>query len=114
MRFDPSVRRTFPWSRSFFSALFVCIALLVAAAARADTKLFRLDNGMELIVVEDHRAPSVVHMIWYDVGSIDEPAGKTGVAHMFEHMMFKGTPTVGPGEFSRRVAELGGRDNASQ
>ncbi|WP_051240718.1 M16 family metallopeptidase [Tepidiphilus margaritifer] len=112
MRFDPSVRRTFPWSRSFFSALFVCIALLVAAAAHAETKLFRLDNGMELIVVEDHRAPSVVHMIWYDVGAIDEPAGKTGVAHMFEHMMFKGTPTVGPGEFSRRVAELGGRDNA--
>jgi len=112
MRFDPSLRRTFPWSRSFLAALLVLTALLVATAARAEAKLFRLDNGMELIVVEDHRAPSVVHMLWYDVGSIDEPAGKTGVAHVFEHMMFKGTPTVGPGEFSRRVAELGGRDNA--
>ncbi|MFC4487829.1 M16 family metallopeptidase [Tepidiphilus baoligensis] len=112
MRFDPSARRTFPWSWSFFSVLFVCIAVLVATTANAETKIFRLDNGMELIVVEDHRAPSVVHMVWYDVGAIDEPAGKTGVAHVFEHMMFKGTPSVGPGEFSRRVAELGGRDNA--
>ena len=72
----------------------------------------RLDNGMEVLVVPDHRAPSVVHMVWYDVGNVDEPAGKSGVAHLFEHMMFKGTKTVPAGEFNRHVAELGGQDNA--
>ena len=72
----------------------------------------QLENGMEVLVLPDHRAPSVVHMVWYDVGAVDEPAGKSGVAHLFEHMMFKGTPTVPGGEFNRRIAALGGRDNA--
>jgi zinc protease len=73
---------------------------------------FRLENGMRIIVNEDHRAPTVAHMIWYRVGSIDETNGSTGVAHALEHMMFKGTKTLKPGEFSQRVAELGGRENA--
>lgn len=73
---------------------------------------FTLSNGMTLIVQPDRRAPTVAHMLWVRVGAMDEVDGTTGVAHALEHMLFKGTPTVKPGEFSRRVASLGGRDNA--
>ncbi len=73
---------------------------------------FRLDNGMPLIVQPDHRAPTAIHMLWVRVGSMDEVGGTTGVAHILEHMMFKGSATLGPGEFSRRVAQLGGQENA--
>ena len=72
----------------------------------------RLANGLRVIVKEDRRAPTAVHMVWYRAGSMDEKNGTTGVAHLLEHMMFKGTPTVGAGEFSRLVAAAGGRDNA--
>ena len=71
-----------------------------------------LPNGLKVIVKEDHRAPTVAHMVWYRVGAMDEVDGTSGVAHLLEHMMFKGTAKVGPGEFNRRVAEAGGRDNA--
>jgi zinc protease len=80
--------------------------------AQAPGREFLLDNGMKIIVKEDHRAPTVAHMIWYRIGSTDEVNGTTGVAHALEHMMFKGTTTLKPGEFSRRVAALGGRENA--
>jgi zinc protease len=73
---------------------------------------FTLSNGMSLIVQPDRRAPTVVHMLWVRVGAMDEVDGTTGVAHALEHMLFKGTPTVQPGEFSRRVAALGGSENA--
>ncbi|MFW2357936.1 M16 family metallopeptidase [Hydrogenophaga sp.] len=73
---------------------------------------FTLSNGMTLIVRPDRRAPTVAHMLWVRVGSIDEVDGASGVAHVLEHMMFKGTPDLKPGEFSRRIAALGGRDNA--
>jgi zinc protease len=72
----------------------------------------RLPNGFTLLVKPDRRAPTAVHMLWVKVGSMDEVDGTSGVAHVLEHMMFKGTPTVKPGEYSRRVAALGGRDNA--
>jgi zinc protease len=72
----------------------------------------QLANGMRIIVKEDHRAPTVAHMVWYKVGSMDETNGTTGVAHVLEHMMFKGTRTLKPGEFSKKVAALGGRENA--
>ncbi|MBV7543808.1 pitrilysin family protein [Acidovorax sp. sic0104] len=75
-------------------------------------ELFTLKNGMQLIVQPDRRAPTAVHMVWVRVGSMDEVDGVTGVAHVLEHMMFKGTKTLPPGEFSRRVAALGGRENA--
>lgn len=88
---------------------FVLPALVQAAT---DTHEFRLANGLKLIVKEDHRAPTVVNMVWYRAGSVDEQNGTTGVAHVLEHMMFKGTKKLKPGEFSKRVAELGGRDNA--
>lgn len=71
-----------------------------------------LDNGLKIIVREDHRAPVVVSQVWYKVGSSYEPSGITGVSHVLEHMMFKGTAKHGPGEFNRIVAAAGGRDNA--
>ncbi len=78
----------------------------------AGAQLFTLANGMQLIVQPDHRAPTAVHMVWLRVGSMDEVDGTSGVAHVLEHMMFKGSRTVAPGDFSRRVAALGGRENA--
>jgi zinc protease len=82
------------------------------ASSELAPRLFTLKNGMQLIVKPDHRAPTAVHMLWLRVGAMEEVSGTTGVAHVLEHMMFKGTPTVKTGEFSRRVAALGGEDNA--
>ncbi|QKS28322.1 M16 family metallopeptidase [Accumulibacter sp.] len=88
------------------------LALTTAVAAQANPHERQLANGLRVIVKEDRRAPTVAHMVWYRAGSMDEISGRTGVAHVLEHMMFKGTPTAGPGEFNRRVAAAGGRDNA--
>jgi len=93
-------------------AFFIFAALTFASAAQADPREFTLANGLRLIVKEDHRAPTVVQQVWYRAGSMDESPGTTWVAHVLEHMMFKGTRRVGPEEFSRLVAEAGGRDNA--
>lgn len=82
------------------------------AAASPGVHEYRLDNGMRVFVREDHRAPVVVSMVWYVVGSVDELNGTTGVAHVLEHMMFKGTERIPNGQFSRRIARAGGRDNA--
>ena len=88
-------------------------AVVAAGPAVADTvSTFTLDNGMEVVVIEDHRAPAVVHMVWYRIGSADESAGHSGIAHFLEHLMFQGTRTVAPGEFSKVVAAQGGSDNA--
>jgi zinc protease len=76
------------------------------------TQQFKLDNGFTVIVKPDRRAPIAVHMVWVRVGSVDEVDGLSGVAHVLEHMMFKGTADLKPGEFSSRVAALGGRENA--
>ena len=73
---------------------------------------FTLDNGMEVVVVEDHRAPVVQQMVWYRAGSADEPKGSSGVAHFLEHLLFKATDKLESGEFSATVAANGGRDNA--
>ena len=88
--------------------------VLVAFSASAQDQVtdFRLDNGMQVVVIEDHRAPVVQHMVWYRAGSADEPAGASGVAHFLEHLLFKGTDTLESGEFSATVAANGGRDNA--
>ena len=96
----------------FRSAAFIFAGLALASSAQADPSEFTLANGLRLIVKEDHRAPTVVQQVWYRAGSMDETPGTTGVAHVLEHMMFKGTRRVGPEEFSRLVAEAGGRDNA--
>lgn len=73
---------------------------------------FALDNGMKVVVLPNHRAPVVVHMVWYRVGAADDPPGKSGIAHFLEHLMFRGTETRAPGEFSRIVADNGGIENA--
>ena len=88
------------------------LALSMPLAALANPFEHQLANGLRIIVKEDHRAPTAAHMVWYRAGGVDETNGTTGVAHLLEHMMFKGTPTTGPGEFNRRVAAAGGRDNA--
>lgn len=98
--------------RNLLASLFGLASLLAAPPAFANPYEHRLANGLSVIVKEDRRAPTAVHMVWYRVGSMDETNGVTGVAHALEHMMFKGTPTVGPGEFNRLVAAAGGRDNA--
>lgn len=94
----------------------LCAGLLslaaVQGAAAAEISSFTLDNGMDVVVLEDHRAPAVVQMVWYKVGAADEPAGVSGIAHYLEHLMFKGTDTLAPGEFSEVVAAQGGSDNA--
>ena len=81
-------------------------------AAEPQVHEFRLDNGLKLLVQEDHRAPAVVAQVWYKVGSSSEYSGLTGISHMLEHMMFKGTDKHQPGEFSRIIAANGGRENA--
>ncbi|BAV52234.1 protease [Mesorhizobium loti] len=73
---------------------------------------FLLDNGMEVVVIPDHRAPIVTHMVWYKIGSADEPPGKSGIAHFFEHLMFKATTHHAAGEFDRAVSDIGGSNNA--
>ncbi|MFU8881650.1 MAG: M16 family metallopeptidase [Rhodobacterales bacterium] len=84
----------------------------MAALADEQVSHFTLDNGMDVVVIEDNRVPVVVHMVWYRAGSADEPPGASGIAHFLEHMMFKRTDTMETGEFSRTVARNGGRDNA--
>lgn len=88
--------------------------VMLSGTAQAEPKVtdFTLENGMRAVVIEDHRAPVVTHMVWYRVGSVDEPGGKTGIAHFLEHLMFKGTETLESGDFSRIIAENGGEDNA--
>lgn len=73
---------------------------------------FNLDNGLKILVKEDHRAPVAVTMVWYNIGSADEPGGITGVSHALEHLMFKGTQKYPAGFFSKKIAVLGGQDNA--
>ena len=81
----------------------------IPAIALADIQEFTLSNGLKLVVQEDHRSPVVVSQVWYRAGSIDEVNGKTGVAHVLEHMMFKGTKKVPAGQFSRVIAAAGGK-----
>ncbi|AMO39110.1 M16 family metallopeptidase [Thauera humireducens] len=100
------------FARTLLRAVLIGGALATPVTALANPYETTLTNGMKVIVKEDRRAPSVVHMVWYRSGSMDEPEGVSGVAHVLEHMMFKGTKNVGPGEFNKRVAAVGGRDNA--
>src|SRR3984893_5818230 len=96
--------------------LFVALAGAVICVARAQAAPtvtdFKLGNGLEVVVIPDHRAPVVTHMIWYKVGAADETPGKSGLAHFLEHLMFKGTEKNPGGTFSQDVAEIGGQENA--
>ena len=89
---------------------FICLPPLLRHLAQTLSQT--LPNGLKIIVKEDHRAPVAVSQIWYKVGSVDEKPGKSGLSHALEHMMFKGTPSVPSGEYSSRIARLGGDDNA--
>lgn len=94
------------------SFLFFLLVMPLTVFANASIQEFKLDNGLKLIVQEDHRSPVVVSQVWYRAGSLDEVNGKTGVAHVLEHMMFKGTKQVPSGQFSRLIAAAGGKENA--
>ena len=85
---------------------------LISFEVLANPHEYMLANGLKIVVKEDHRSPVVISQIWYKAGSIDELNGTTGVAHVLEHMMFKGTKNVSSGEFSKKIAAIGGRDNA--
>ena len=98
--------------RQLIASLSLMVAAALPVAAADQVTSFTLDNGMDVVVIEDHRAPVVVHMVWYRAGSSDEPPGSSGIAHYLEHLLFKGTDTLEPGEFSATVAKNGGSDNA--
>ena len=83
-----------------------------AAESQSRVSQFKLDNGMQVLVIPDHRAPVVTHMVFYRVGAADEPPGESGIAHFLEHLMFKSTESIPSGEFSKIIARLGGQDNA--
>jgi zinc protease len=100
--------------RTFCIVLAVCVTAAAPAAESGGPKIsqFVLANGLELVVIPDHRAPIVTHMIWYRVGAADETPGKSGLAHFLEHLMFKGTAKHPAGKFSEVVASMGGQENA--
>src|SRR5262245_22311809 len=104
----------------WFAAAALAAAIAVSVPARGAEPLyapnvttFTLSNGLQVVVIPNHRAPVVTHMVYYKVGAADEVQGKSGIAHFLEHLMFKGTTTYPNGEFSARIAALGGNDNAS-
>ena len=97
---------------TFFAVLLVLSGLPEARAGVFNPTTFTLKNGMQVVIVENHRVPVVSHMVWYRVGSADEGPGETGIAHFLEHLMFKGTKKRKPGEFSQIVARNGGQENA--
>lgn len=99
------------FARSLAMAVLLATSFAVNGQASPVTHT-TLDNGLEVVVIEDRRAPVVVHMVWYRVGAADEPPLQSGIAHFLEHLMFKGTQTMEPGEFSAVVEANGGRDNA--
>src|ERR1700757_1280006 len=96
-------------AKACFAALVVAASLCMPASAE-EPKVFQfaLQNGLSVVVIPDHRAPVVTQMLFYRVGASDDPPGNSGLAHFFEHMMFRGTPTVPGAQFARTVARNGG------
>ncbi|MGE5218428.1 MAG: M16 family metallopeptidase [Chloroflexota bacterium] len=92
-------------------SLFLVVVGMTPVRA-APVREFVLDNGLKVLLLEDHKSPAVTFQVWYRVGARNEKDGKSGLAHFLEHMMFKGTPTTGPEEYSRIIAKNGGRSNA--
>jgi zinc protease len=102
------------FSKAGLAAALIAAAATLAPALAQDTKVFQfaLQNGMQVVVVPDHRAPIVTQMLWYRVGAMDDPPGLGGLAHFFEHMMFRGTASVPGDQFAQTVARNGGEDDA--
>jgi zinc protease len=105
-------RLTYAFAAALLAALFASVDSQRAEAAPPNVSTFKLANGLEVVVVPDRRTPVVTHMLWYKVGSADEPAGKSGIAHFLEHLLFKGTVKNPAGKFSQVVAAIGGQENA--
>ncbi len=108
-------RAPIPTRYAFAFVLAAAVAVTAAVPARAKVfspETFTLENGLQVVVISNRREPIVTHMMWYRVGSADDPPGRSGIAHFLEHLMFKGTETLAPGEFSKIVAANGGRENA--
>jgi zinc protease len=117
MQCDHGPNRSFLAGSCLRPALVAAALQLLFLGTAAADKLFdaettTLANGLQVVVIANHRAPLIAHMVWYKVGSADESPGKTGVAHFLEHLMFKGTTTLAAGEFSRLISRNGGQDNA--
>lgn len=102
------LNRIFSW----VSFIFLMVHAMNVVASEAKTKEYKLDNGLKIVVREDHRAPVVVAQVWYKVGSSDEYTGITGISHALEHMMFKGTPKVPGDGYAQIISKNGGRNNA--
>jgi len=100
------------WHRRFLLVTILVLAIHSSTASAAPVQEFVLDNGLKVLLLEDHKSPAVTFQVWYRVGGRNEKDGKSGLAHFLEHMMFKGTPTTGPEEYSRIIAKNGGRSNA--
>src|SRR5438132_692232 len=95
------------------TALLIAItAVLPARAQQFGAESFALANGLQVVVLPNHRVPAVTQMVWYKTGAADDPRGKSGIAHFLEHLMFKGTSTHPPGEFGTLISQGGGRNNA--
>jgi zinc protease len=100
------------WLLAVLLAVSAASASAQEAGDQPEVADYMLENGLHVVVIPDHRAPIVTHMLWYKVGAADEEDGKSGIAHFFEHLMFKGTQKHGPGAFSAAIAEIGGKENA--
>ncbi|MBI1209763.1 MAG: insulinase family protein [Azospirillum sp.] len=114
---DSGARRRRLLSGAGFGVSLLVAALAATAAGAAPAgvyfpETFTLANGLQVVVVTNRRVPVVTQMVWYKVGAADDPTGHSGIAHFLEHLMFKGTDTLAPGEFSRTIAKNGGQDNA--
>jgi zinc protease len=98
---------------NYIKAFFITFLLLLPIAVNAsEVKEYKLKNGLKVLIIEEHKAPVATFQVWYHAGSIDEPAGKSGISHLLEHMMFKGTTRYGPSVLSKIIQKNGGTDNA--
>jgi zinc protease len=101
-----------PVAAAFLYGLSSLGGTVAAQTVAPEVSTFTLDNGLEIVVIPDHRSPTVTHMVWYKAGSADETPGKSGIAHFLEHLMFKGTKDHPAGAFSAKIAAIGGNENA--
>jgi len=112
-RMQTTFERAF--KRCLVAGLAMAAVAVAPSAGRAELKVstFNLANGMQVVVIPDHRVPVVTHMVWYRCGAADDPWGTSGIAHFLEHLMFKSTGKIKSGKFSQIITRLGGRDNAA-